>query len=356
MEKRIFLFLVFLVALVFLVFFRNDIDSENIANSPDPSLPVEVTENAERISLFIPYWNVENASIDRESYDRLIYFGITASAEGINKSEPGYESLSAFFDLAGDEKETHLVLRMLDSEVNFAILKDSKKQEKIIQQSLDVANGFGFEGIVLDLELSALPFDSLIKQINSFNSKFFKASKSQGFSYSLTMYGDVYYRIRPFDVKNLAENSDQIMIMAYDFSKANGNPGPNFPLYGKEKYGYDYTQLTEKLITEAPIEKIDVIFGLYGYDWQVDDKDIAQAAGKPLSYLEIKNSILNNCGLLSCVIKRDNLSRESLISYTATNGKKHTVWYEDMESISEKKKYLKTKGVYRFSLWAHDYF
>lgn len=339
-----------------IISFKGENIKDSISDLPRPSKTAEQGKNTENNSLFVPYWTLKKDIVNVEKYDKLLYFGITASEDGIDMTESGYGNLSNFFRLAGEDIETLLVLRMLDSTVNFAILKDVQRQEKIINQTIDVAEKYGFDGIVLDLELSALPFDSLIKQINNFNSKFFRTSKSEGLNYSLTMYGDVYYRIRPFDIKNLAENSDQIMIMAYDFSKANGNPGPNFPLKGKEKYGYDYRDLIDKLLTETEAERIDVIFGLYGYDWQVDDKNISVSSGKPMSYLEIKNSILNNCDSLPCVLRRDGLSKENVISYTDTDGNKHTVWYEDIESVTEKKKYLKSKGIYNFSFWAYSYF
>ena len=326
------------------------------ANIPDRNKKSDLVEKKEMTSLFVPYWTLGEGIMHQQDYDKYLYFGITATQDGVSTNEPGYKNLSTFIDSAGAEAEKLLVLRMLDSKVNFDILKDTSKQEKLINQTINVAKEYGFDGIVLNLELSALPFDSLIKQINSFNSDFFKISKSDGLSYFLTIYGDVYYRIRPFDVKNLAENSDRIMIMAYDFSKANGNPGPNFPLQGKEKYGYDYTELVNKLIAEVQAKKIEIIFGLYGYDWQVDNKNIAQLTGKSLSHLEIKNSILNNCDILSCSNTRDNLSKENVVTYIGKDGKKHTVWYEDLASIEEKKNYLKSKGIYNFSLWANSYF
>lgn len=308
-----------------------------------------------KTSLFVPYWSLYN-SIGYGDYDQFLYFGVTTDSSGINKSETGYLRLADFTQEVGKTKEKLLVLRMLDSKTNFAILKDQKIQDLVIDDTLATVDELDLSGVVLNLELSALPFESLINQINNFNEKFYKTLKKENLKYQITVYGDVYYRVRPFDVKTLAKFSDKLMVMAYDLHKASGNPGPNFPLSGREKYGYDYKDLIQKLLSEVESEKIEVIFGLYGYDWQVDDKNIAQSAGKPLSYLEIKNSILGNCINLSCIVNRDRLSAETQIVYTAKNGEKHIVWFEDMESVSRKQEYLKSAGITNYSFWAHSYF
>ena len=82
------------------------------------------------------------------------------------------------------------------------------------------------------------------------------------------------------------------MIMAYDFHKVKGNPGPNFPLNGKETYGYDLQKMTDDFLQFVPPEKLTIIFGLFGYDWVIDDKNNALQSGEALSYLQIKQKFL----------------------------------------------------------------
>ena len=136
-------------------------------------------------------------------------------------------------------------------------------------------------GIVLDLEIAAIPFDSLVKKINKFTGTFYSASKKNNLTFSLTLYGDLFYRARPYDVKTLALNADSIMIMAYDLHKARGNPGPNFPLIGADKFGYDLTKMTDEFLQSVPPQKITVIFGVYGYDWLVTKKNSRSKQPKP---------------------------------------------------------------------------
>ena len=116
-------------------------------------------------------------------------------------------------------------------------------------------------------------------------------------------YGDTFYRLRPFDIKTLSKNADFFMIMSYDFSKSRGNPGPNFPLRGKEVYGYDMTQMIDDYLRYLPSDKTSVVFGLFGYDWIVDDKNKAVLQGDAKTYLEIDKEFLTNCRYKDCQVK-----------------------------------------------------
>ncbi len=356
MKKWIIIFCAVFIAGGLVVISRNDESAVNRDLSRTISPDETLKSRDVKTSLFVPYWSLPDNPQSFSDYTELLYFGVASGKDGINTNESGFLGLADFVAGVPVATEKLLVLRMLDSKENFEILKDHKKQTKIINETIHIAKEHGFSGIVLDLELSALPFDSLIKQINYFNNSFYNSSRSKDLEYRITVYGDTYYRIRPFDIKTLAHSSDGIMVMAYDFHKSGGNPGPNFPLKGKDKYGYSYEELIDKLLTEVPVNKIGVIFGLYGYDWHVDEKNIAQSLGRPMSYLEIKNSILPDCQILSCKVFKDPLSAETQITYISTDGDKHIIWFEDMESVSKKQEYLKSKGIRAFSLWAHSYF
>lgn len=320
-----------------------------------PTRIVDKNGRTER-SLFVPYWALEENLTDVDTYGQLIYFGAAPTAEGIDMGEAGAVRIADFMNSASADKEKLLAIRMINSDMNFAILKDNAAQERVISDALSLAQEHGFSGILLDLELSAIPFDSLVKQINEFNKRFYGQAKASGLTYSITAYGDTFYRLRPFEMKTLAANADSVMIMAYDFHKAKGNPGPNFPLRGKEVYGYDMTQMIEDFLEFVPAEKLTVIFGLFGYDWIVDEKGNATERGEALSYLEIQKKFLGSCEFKDCSVHRKNDSTETQITYTDVSGRKHVVWFEDPESVKKKEQFLKENGIHSFSFWAYSYF
>ncbi len=306
-------------------------------------------------SIFIPYWSLEDKA-DYTGYDKLMYFGITPLGNKINRQEDGYRAMSDFLDSVPSDKDKYLVIRMLDSDTTFPILKDSIKQEILTDDAISIAVENGFDGIVLDLEIAAVPFDSLIKQVDEFTSLFYKNARDKNLQFTIIFYGDTFYRLRPFDVKSLSKNADDFLIMAYDFHKSRSNPGPNFPLRGKEVYGYDMTRMTSDFLKFIPAGKVGVVFGMFGYDWEVDENGNASGMGEALTYKQIRDKFLDGCEFVECSIKRKNDSRETEIQYTDEMGSDHIVWFEDMESVTEKQNYLKEKGIGSFSFWAYSYF
>jgi spore germination protein YaaH len=245
---------------------------------------------------------------------------------------------------------------MVDKTFNSSVLRTPSLQQKIIQQSIEIAKENGFDGILLDYESSALAFDTVIKRISTFSDDFYKSAHAQHLSYDVALYGDTFFRSRPYNVKDIAQHSDRIFIMAYDFHKANGSPGPNFPLNGKSTYGYDFTSLMTDFTEEVRPDKLTVVFGMFGYDWQVNSKGEAEDTGVSISDNNAQKRFLSNCELSQCVVTRDPDSDETKVTYHDEDGNLHEVWFEDQRSVAKKKQYLQSIGVSSTSYWAYSFF
>lgn len=337
---------------------RSKIDSimtspSGVLSSPTPEAKAIPTTRSDS-SLFVPYWTLDEGNFAQDPYKSYIYFGISANNDGINKAEDGYKNLKTFSRTASG-KSTLLAVRMIDNKVTTPVLKDKKKQEKIINDAIFIANEYGFDGIVLDLEVSGLPFASLIDQITSFNKDFYVKTKTAKLSYGIAAYGDTFYRVRPFSMKDLGKTADKVYVMAYDFHKANGNPGPNFPLSGSDTYGYDYKRMVKSFLDVIPADKLTFIFGMYGYDWEIDSEGKAKDAGTAISLKETNASLLDDCDHTTCKWEREGGSSEIMIEY-ADDESKHIVWTEDEESVKRKKEYLQKMGIGSFAYWAYSYF
>ncbi len=321
--------------------------------TPTPFVPIDKNQQVTN-SVFVPYWAVTEQESGME-YDQYIYFGITPTTKGI-QNEAGLQRVESFKELVPSGKKSLLALRMVDSEMNADILSDKAAQKKIIAETMTFAKKHNFSGVVLDLEMSAIPFDSLVTQISEFSRDIALQAGKQELTFEMTLYGDTFYRVRPFDVKTLSQTNENFMLMAYDFHKSRSNPGPNFPLKGSKTYGYDMEKLADDILRYSSPAKVSIIFGMFGYDWPVDDKGKAIDQGKPLTYEQIQATFLNDCKYKNCTIKRDALSAETSIAYIDANDQKHIVWFEDMQSVKEKQEYLRTRGITNFSFWAYSYF
>ncbi|QQG44235.1 MAG: hypothetical protein HYW86_05245 [Candidatus Roizmanbacteria bacterium] len=316
----------------------------------------EVDRKVERLStsIFVPYWADFKTSLSVENYDRVIYFGVAPDLDGYSKEEVGYQKLEEF-SLQTEGVEKLLTVRLLNSDINITLLKKKNYWPKIIDETLKIAKNYKFNGIALDLEINGLPVIDISGEINDFVKSFYTASRANNLNLTVILYGDVFFRKRPYDVSALAATSDEIMIMAYDFHKSRGEPGPNFPLKGKEKYGYDYETLIEDF-SVVPQNKLSIIFGMYGYDWVVDEKKRPIKPAKSLTDLEIKKEFLDSCKWKNCVVMTNDLSSEKEVDYVDEDEQYHIVWFEDESSVEKKIEYLKGKGIGSYVYWAYGYF
>jgi spore germination protein YaaH len=305
-------------------------------------------------SIFVPYWASMDAS-DRDDYDRYIYFGVTANERGINTDDPGYKALSSFVPFA-EGKEKWLTVRMLDHDVNTRILENSSSWVNIAHDIATTAAENGFDGVVLDLEVGLISFHIAPDSISGFSEAVSHEVHAQNMQYGMAIYGDASFRQRPYDVKTLSENTDEIMIMAYDFHKSFGEAGPNFPLNGVDTYNYDFTTMIEDFSSAVPAHKLSVIYGMYGYEWIVDDQGRAIKTASALTVNQIEKRFLNGCSERECSIKRDQESAETEIIFKDSEGRKHVVWFEDAESVKRKQAAAAAKGIGPSIFWAYGYF
>ncbi len=317
-----------------------------------PTLKQAVAVN-EKKSLFVPDWSLTGTGKIPTGYDRLIYFGT------MTKSLPS--------QLNGQKEIWYTV--------KIAELPEQSQWPGLVQSNIDIAKNYNVSGIVLDLEISGLPTDDAMTQINKFVEYFYTQFHQHYIKMAVAIYGDTFYRRRPFDLRFINDHSDEIMVMAYDFHKSRGEPGPNFPLKDTDSRGYDFQRMITDFLQFVPSNKITVIFGMFGYDWNVDEKKRPIAPAKALTLNEIKSKFLGignsgnisiGCLLKDCIYKRDDVSKESEIDYTVSSSTPddqgiyridyHIIWFEDEESVKLKTQYLNEKGIRSVAYWANGYF
>ena len=356
-------------------------------------------------SIFIPYWNIPKLSLDLEEYNELIYFGIAPDENGELIQDTGFTNIATFIQNTPSDTNRLLTIRMLDTDNNLTLLDSKSKQQRVIDEAKLLVLQYDFDGIVLDLEMGVIPFDDTKDKITSFIKRFSEVAhngiipplrdnpdNTKALTFSLTIYGDTFYRARPYDVEKLAYDVDKIYIMAYDFHKSRGEPGPNFPLTRRSlgegglvdnDYGYDFQTMIADFTQIMPREKITVLFGMYGYDWTLGSQGKPLKAAKAIPLYEIEQEY-KNCqhtvistevneengvekslqkrdssallGMTKCKVIRDSVSKEKHITYTDDEGYDHVLWYEDHESVAVKKQYLKEQGIGSIGYWVWGYF
>lgn len=264
---------------------------------------------------------------------------------------------------------------MLNDEVNATILKEKTAQARLVERVVQLAREYGFSGVVLDLEMSLLPLDSVRDEITSFITFFGNEMRANNLQSAVTIYGDVFYRARPYNMASIGQSVDEVMIMAYDFHKSRGEPGPNFPLNRGVDYGYDFKTMITDFTSMIPSENITVLFGMYGYDWTLGNQGLPlqRAKAVPLREIEegyrncrqnvIPDTADNPSGVIrnperktdKCMALMNDVSKEKSIQYVDEEGFTHELWYEDFESVEVKKEFMKTQGIGSVGYWVWGY-
>lgn len=365
--KKIFILTFFLLTVLLVLFlFKRPVPTviEKRKTEVVPPISQQPTLSYKKSrSIFVPYWSLDRGPIAVNTYDKIYYFGITVGNDSRVSKEAGFQKLDTFVYSIPQGKQTYLVLRMTDSETNSTILEKSDSWPDLAKETIDIVKKYKFNGLALDLESSNILDSGMIDKINRFVELFSSESKKENLSFSFILYGDVFYRKRPFDVSRISALSDELLVMVYDFHKSYGEPGPNFPQDGRASYGYDLKMMTEDFLKIVPPEKLTVIFGMYGYDWSVDEKKRPLKQARALTLNELRSSFIEKCEWKECIVKRDDTSAETEVNYVESvqSGDEyimnlHVVWFEDEESVRRKTEYLNSKGIGSVAYWAYGYF
>ncbi len=303
--------------------------------------------------VFVPYWTFSDRISLREN-ESAIYFGVTYNNSGINREEDGYRKLSSFVNSIPPGKEKYLTLRILGEDADGEFLENSRLQAVIGEDLAKVAKEFGFNGVVIDYETSAFGFASTENKITSMYKILYEEIKNEDLEFFVTVFGDSYYRARPYNLKEINNIADKVIIMAYDFHKARLNPGPNFSLSDRVKYGYDLEVMIEDFSKDLNSDKVVVALGYFGYDWKMEG-GVNLGMAEPLSLNQIISRYVNNCPNGSCAVQQND-DEESVIKYVDSEGFSHEVWYESEASANKKIEFLSDTGINQIAIWAYSYY
>lgn len=311
-------------------------------------------------AVFVPYWKISEGSPltvpqgQVPSEIRPLFFGISVTDQGdIDTSESGF-SAHAGFERKYGTRDAGLVIRLLNQEQNSMFLQTKMIQSSVIDSTIRFAKDHGYSELIIDLEITALPLESTKDAVTAFLRDYLKAIQAAHLRSGVLLYGDVYFRARPFDTERLFHDADTVYLMLYDLHKSRGEPGPNFPLEAAQN-DYSLMRLTSD-IGSQDYSKIVPVFGMYGYDWKIDTKRRSLKPATAYTYAHIQDSFIHSCPVMDCSLRIDAQSRESVVTYTEADGYKHEVWFETPLSIEQKIEYLKKLGVRSYAIWAGGYY
>lgn len=117
-----------------------------------------------------------------------------------------------------------------------------------------------------------------------------------------------------------------------------------------------YDRLLKDVLPIIPAEKLNLIFGLYGYDWKVDDQKRPITVGESMTTAQITKNLIDDFPVERCTVMNDALSGETEINYVDDSGRLHIVWFENERSVQTKSALLKSNQINSYAFWAYGYF
>lgn len=297
---------------------------EPVGSSVTPSLE----ESAREIAPFLTY---------------LAPFSFQVQRDGTLKEPP----LNDFLAIA---KENNAVLMMVitnleggqfSNELGRIILTNEEVQNRLLDNIITTAKKYNFKDIHFDFEF--LP-PELRENYNNFLRKAKTRVSQEGFLMSTALAPKVSTtQVGPWyeahDYKAHGEIADFVILMTYEWGYSGGPPRPVSPI-GPVR------EVIEYALTEIPASKIMMGQNLYGYDWT-----LPYIPGGPYARAISPQHAIEIAAENNAAIEYDDIQQAPYFNYTDSQGKQHTVWFEDARSIQTKFNLVKELNLRGVSYW-----
>ena len=236
---------------------------------------------------------------------------------------------------------TNLEEGKFSNDLGRIILTNTNVQNNLLDNIVRIAKEINFKDVHFDMEF--LPPELKINY-NNFLRKAKARLSSEGLMMSTALapktsssQQGTWYEAH--DYKFHGQISDFVVLMTYEWGFSGGPPMAVSPI---DKV----RQVLLYALTVIPASKIMMGQNLYGYDWT-----LPYVKGGPFAEAISSQDAIEIAAKNNVPIKYDYKSQAPFINYTASNGKKHIVWFEDARSIQAKFNLVKTLRLRGVSYW-----
>lgn len=237
-------------------------------------------------------------------------------------------------------------------EQTYNVLSYTSKREKLINQVIAEALRSGIDGINLDFELVSLECgEHYIQFVRELSVK----CRQNGLVFSINNYVPQPYN-EHYNLKEQSIMADYIMIMGYDEHTEGSYTAGSVASYGYVKQGI------EDALKYVPHEKLVAGIPFYTRLWQETEKTSeekseeqgTEAATYPIKVtstamgMDEANQILEQYGVEA---SWDDKTKQNYAQWEADGGV-YKIWLEDVESLEEKMKLIKSENLAGVAEWS----
>jgi spore germination protein len=225
-------------------------------------------------------------------------------------------------------------------ELGRILLNDIPIQDRFLNNIVATANKYGFRDIHFDFEFirpaDREAYNAFLRKAKArFQREGWLMSTALAPKTSATQQGKWY---EGHDYRAHGQISDFVVIMTYEWGYSGGPAMAVSPID-------QVRRVLQYAITEMPPNKILMGQNLYGYDWTLPfvQGSVAKAVS-PQQAIEL-------AARYNVPIQYDTKAQAPFFHYTAADGKRHEVWFEDARSIQAKFNLIKELKIRGMSYW-----
>jgi spore germination protein len=225
-------------------------------------------------------------------------------------------------------------------ELGRILLNDIPIQDRFLNNIVATAKKYGFRDIHFDFEFlrpaDREAYNTFLRKAKArFQREGWLMSTALAPKTSATQKGKWY---EGHDYRAHGQIADFVVIMTYEWGYSGGPAMAVSPID-------QVRRVLEYAITEMPPNKIMMGQNLYGYDWTLPfvQGSVAKAVS-PQQAIEL-------AARYKVQIQYDQKAQAPFFRYTAEDGKRHEVWFEDARSIQAKFNLIKELKIRGMSYW-----
>ncbi|MBX6351402.1 MAG: hypothetical protein IRZ11_07840 [Clostridia bacterium] len=216
------------------------------------------------------------------------------------------------------------------------MLRDPAARARAVGNLADLVRRAGYEAVDVDFELLAPSANVGLTQFVCG----LRRALPKGVELSAAVFPPVGVAREingAYDYPALADCTDFLVVMLYDYHFTGGPPGPLSPA------GWVRENVAWFPAHGVPGRKVVVAAGLYGIDWDLSGQTGAEE--RPL------DGILGLASDLGLRGRWDRASQNPYYRYTDDRGRRHVVWYQDWRTLSQRVALVKAEGLRGVALW-----
>ncbi len=290
-----------------------------------------------------PYWGDPLSTLEWDKLTHVALFAVSLNADG-SLSNTYYWTNYAQTALslgAPYGVRIHMTVTCFDSSVMTAVLSSASTRNRAVSEIASLINDYGGDGANIDFE--GLPssqkanFVTFIEDLRAEVEDLFIAMPAVDWSGA-------------YDFDALADASDGLFIMGYNYHWSTGDPGPNAPLYGGDPwsvYSLDWT-VDDYLTYGAPANRLILGLPLYAYEWPTTNNDVPGDATGTATALFYSTAVADG--------EAYGRQWESLTHTPYAFPDSHSqLWYDDVISLEDKIAYAIDRNLQGVGFWALTY-